>query len=246
LEWPTCSTDLVGKYGQHLANTVSYWTLAYPCCPTSFTEYRWLYNLRWQLISQLERHDKDGKKTDRKTDTLVNRLSWPTFIYCTFIKLLLVPHCNQLPKLAKKREFPYATFWQTRFGKQGQWTGTALLAFACMELDCKADYFAYHISHFDTDRSALESLIFKNFFAYGTSVKMKFPAQRDWTITQDGNTRIFKELRTKNFQLFQNFPRCKKGPKQRATTIYWEIVLPFQLRFSWGINLHHAVWCQTM
>jgi len=91
----------------------------------------------------------------------------------------LIPHCNQLPKIAKKRELPNATFWQKRLGKQGQWTGTALLAFACMELDCKADYFAYLISHFDKDRSVLESLIFKNFFAYGTSVKLKFPAQRD-------------------------------------------------------------------
>jgi len=78
----------------------------------------------------------------------------------------LIPHCNQLPKLANKRELPNATFWQTRLGKQGQWTGTALLAFACMKLDCKADYFAYHISLFDTDRSALESLFFKDFFAY--------------------------------------------------------------------------------
>jgi len=74
---------------------------------------------------------------------------------------------------------PNATFCQTRLEKQGQWTGTALLAFACMELDCKADYFVYPISFFDTDRSVLESLIFKNFFAYGTSVKMKFPAQCD-------------------------------------------------------------------
>jgi len=91
----------------------------------------------------------------------------------------LIPHCNQLPKLAKKRAFPNATFWQTRFGKQGQWTGTALLAFACLKLDCKADYFAYPISHSDIDRSVLESLICRDFFAYGTSVKMKFPAQRD-------------------------------------------------------------------
>jgi len=48
-----------------------------------------------------------------------------------------------------------------------------------MELDCKADYFAYPISSFDTDRSALESLIFKDFFAYGTSAKMKLPAQQE-------------------------------------------------------------------
>jgi len=91
----------------------------------------------------------------------------------------LIHHCNQLPKLAKKRAFTNATFCQTRSGKQGQWAGTALLAFACMELDCKADYFAYLISPFDTDRSALESLICKDFFAYGTSAKMKLPAQRD-------------------------------------------------------------------
>jgi len=91
----------------------------------------------------------------------------------------LIPHCNQLPKIAKKRELPNATFWLTRFEKQGQWTGTALLAFACMELDCKTDYFAYHISTFGTDRSTMESLIFEDFFAYGTSAKMKLPAQRD-------------------------------------------------------------------
>jgi len=91
----------------------------------------------------------------------------------------LIPHCNQLPKIAKKRELPNATFCQTRFRKQGLWTGTALLAFACMELDCKTDYFAYPISSFDIDRSVLESLIFEDFFAYGTSAKMKLPAQRD-------------------------------------------------------------------
>jgi len=90
-----------------------------------------------------------------------------------------ITRAKWIPPLANKRELPNATFCQTRLGKQGQWTGTALLAFACMKLDCKADYFAYLISPFDTDRSVLESLICKDFFAYGTSVKMKFPPQRD-------------------------------------------------------------------